>query len=156
MSLSLLAAPLSVVEEAAFQPRSIKAESGRRICAIPKSRVEHAMKNSKRGLMKNVQTEVKEPVVYKFRGGTITSTDQTTHKKILMKAKETDEKGAWVSDKFRRGPKGWKFMKVTPKLAREIDRIADPIIEGKVKGTLWKGSLNKTFKSKPVKHLKKS
>jgi hypothetical protein len=38
------------------------------------------------------------------------------------------------------------LLKITPKLAREIDRIADPIFEGKVKGTEWKGSLDKTFK----------
>jgi hypothetical protein len=53
--------------------------------------------------------------------------------------------------------KGWKFMKVSPELAKKIDQVADPIISGKVKGTTWKGSFDKTFppsseKSKSVTH----
>lgn len=39
--------------------------------------------------------------------------------------------------------KGWKFLKVSPAAAKRIDRIADPIIQGKVKGTPWTGSLGK-------------
>jgi len=102
----------------------------------------------KRGI-KNVPDlpEVKEPVVYKFRGGTISSTDQATHEKILKKARETDKKGTWVSDKFRHRLKGWKFNRPSAKEAVEIRRGVAEMKSGKVKIISSKNL---------IKHLKNS
>ena len=90
--------------------------------------------------------EVKEPVVYRCEDVKLLSTDEATHKMILKKVRKNDEKGAWVSDKFRHSPKGWKFSK--PSSAKEAVEIRRGVAEMK------SGKVRTISSKKLIKHLK--